>query len=295
MREIAEALGLSHQRIHQMVEAAGGEGVRGGRGKLLSRFARRGDCGEPQTYWTDRVFGARFDAETRAVLSLAQEEAYSRGHNYLGTEHALLGLLRTETLAAQVLASLGVTLGRASGELAERLGEAEGAAHSRGPLCLLPRLKRALDLAVKEAKAQRRPVASSEHLLLGIVRVKGLATEVLGGLGVDEKELFRRVGRASLQCSFCHRPGSDVAHLVAGPGVLICEACVEVASRIAGRRPAGDAAGFLLADQTSGTECSFCGKTAGQVEGLHASGDLAICSACLVFCREIQAEEASAA
>ncbi len=297
MREIAEALGLSHQRVHQIV--SGGEEMPTStrRRSLLNRLVRRSPrrC-EPGGPGTDHFLTDHFLVDAREAMSLAQEEARALGHPYLGTEHLLLGLLRGEHgLAARLLRALGADLERSRAALRGLLGSTAPAA--AGSLSATPRLKKVLDLARQEAKSLRSPHVRSEHLLLGLAREGGgLGARILADLGVDYEHVRGRVDRALLACSFCGRSGFDVAHLVAGPGVYICERCVEAASQLDGPddRQAGAALSAVSADQPTAA-CSFCGKKRAAVDRLIAArAAAAICGECLTLCRDIVEEQRQA-
>jgi hypothetical protein len=288
MREIAESLGLSHQRIHQIVDAEHVEASACDHRKLFGRLARRRD---------NRGLGAsdaldRLTADARQAFELAQDEARTLNHNYIGTEHILLGLLRVERgLGARVLASFDVGLDQIRTALEQRLGRpAEPSA--TGALRMTPRSKKALELALNEARAQRSLHVGSEHLLLAVARVRdGLAAGVLRELGVDEPTLRKRLEQAGCRCSFCDRERLDTQHLVAGPGVFICERCVADGTGLThGAAPdASPPALTVTADQTA--TCSFCGKRARQVKQLVAGPHALICNECLALCREILEEE----
>jgi Clp amino terminal domain, pathogenicity island component/ClpX C4-type zinc finger len=289
MREIAESLGLSHQRIHQIIDAGASETSDDVRRTLLGRLSRRG---------ASRGAGARealerLAADAREAFQLAQEEARALNHNYIGTEHILLGLLRVEHgLAARILASLGVHLEQTRAELEQRLVGRAAEPPPPAALRMTPRSKKALELALKEAKTQRSVHLRSEHLLLGIARVRdGLAAGVLREFGIGEEAVRRRLGRARCNCSFCGRGGVDVDHLVAGPGVFICDRCVHDATELDAREPAPTASTRLKAVADEAAVCGFCGKSADKVERLVAGPETLICDECLVLCREIHEEE----
>jgi hypothetical protein len=151
--------------------------------------------------WPERLS----DAARRAV-TLGAEEARAHGHPFLGTEHVLVGLLAQDGgIAARALAALEI------GEAAvrDRLREVLGA---RGPsgkesLCVMPRLKQALELARRQADALGRDCADTEHLLLGLVQVRGaLAGQILADLGAGPERV-----RAQLASML----GVDAADLVA--------------------------------------------------------------------------------
>ncbi len=137
----------------------------------------------------------RFTQRARRVLSLAQEEAERLQHNYIGTEHLLLGLMREEGgVAGRVLRELGLEQRRVE-ELVERLTRASTRTPS-AQLDLSPGTKRVLELAVDEARRMGHHYIGTEHLLLGLVRQsEGVAIEVLKRLGVSPEEVRRQTRR----------------------------------------------------------------------------------------------------
>jgi ATP-dependent Clp protease ATP-binding subunit ClpC len=137
----------------------------------------------------------RFTQRARRVLSLAQEEAERLQHNYIGTEHLLLGLMREDGgVAGRVLRDLGLDPRRVE-ELVERLTRAS-ARTSSVQLDLSPGTKKVLELAVDEARRMGHHYIGTEHLLLGLVRQsEGVAIEVLKRLGVSPEEVRRQTRR----------------------------------------------------------------------------------------------------
>jgi ATP-dependent Clp protease ATP-binding subunit ClpC len=127
----------------------------------------------------------RFTERARQVVVLAQEEARPLGHNYIGTEHVLLGPLREEEgIAARVLDSLGVTIEGARERIARIVGQGEEVA--AGQIPFTPRAKRVLELSLREALSLGHNWIGTEHLLLGLAREDdGVAMQVLGEFGVD--------------------------------------------------------------------------------------------------------------
>jgi len=126
-----------------------------------------------------------FTGRARKVLALAQEEARSLGHDYIGTEHLLLGLIdEGQGVAAKVLDNLGVEPAkvRSAVELIVGRGEHESA----GEICLTPRVKKVFELAVDEARRLGHDYIGTEHLLLGLIREgNGIAARVLERLGAS--------------------------------------------------------------------------------------------------------------
>jgi ATP-dependent Clp protease ATP-binding subunit ClpC len=127
----------------------------------------------------------KFSERARRVLSLAQEEAQRFNHNYIGTEHILLGLVReTDGVAARVLNSLGVELSKVRSAVEFIIGRGERP--SPGDIGLTPRAKKVIELAVDEARRLSHHYIGTEHLLIGIMREgEGVAAGVLESLGVS--------------------------------------------------------------------------------------------------------------
>ena len=126
----------------------------------------------------------KFSERARRVLSLAQEEAQRFNHNYIGTEHILLGLVReTEGVAARVLSSLSVDLTKVRSAVEFIIGRGEKPA--QGEIGLTPRAKKVVELAVDEARRMNHTYIGTEHLLIGLLREgEGVAAGVLESLGV---------------------------------------------------------------------------------------------------------------
>jgi len=150
----------------------------------------------------------RFTQRARRVLSLAQEEAERLQHNYIGTEHLLLGLIREEGgVAGRVLRELGLEQRRVE-ELVERMTRATVRSANQQPE-LSPGTKRVLELAVDEARRMGHHYIGTEHLLLGLVRLtEGVAIDILKRLGVSPEEV-RRQTRRVLQESPVQTPQSS--------------------------------------------------------------------------------------
>ena len=127
----------------------------------------------------------KFSERARRVLSLAQEEAQRFNHNYIGTEHILLGLVReTEGVAARVLSGLSVDLTKVRSAVEFIIGRGERPA--QGEIGLTPRAKKVVELAVDEARRMNHTYIGTEHLLIGLLREgEGVAAGVLESLGVN--------------------------------------------------------------------------------------------------------------
>ncbi len=127
----------------------------------------------------------KFTERARKVLSLAQEEAQHFQHNYIGTEHLLLGLVREgEGVAAKVLQNLGLDLPGVRDAVDNIIGRGDHIV--LGQIGLTPRAKKVVELAVDEARRMNHHYIGTEHLLLGLVREgEGIASGVLQSLGVE--------------------------------------------------------------------------------------------------------------
>jgi ATP-dependent Clp protease ATP-binding subunit ClpA len=127
----------------------------------------------------------RFNDRAKRVLALAQDEAIRLNHNYIGTEHVLLGLIREgEGVAARALESLGVELSKARKSVESIVGRGEDATELT-EITLSPRTKRVVEYAIDEARKLGHMHVGTEHLLLGLVREgEGIAAGVLQSLGV---------------------------------------------------------------------------------------------------------------
>jgi ATP-dependent Clp protease ATP-binding subunit ClpC len=135
----------------------------------------------------------RFTDTAIKVIKLAQEEARRLGHNFLGTEQILLGLIGEGSgVAAKVLHSLGVTLKEAREEIEKIIGRGSGFVAVEIPFT--PRSKRVLELSLEESRTLGRDYIGTEHLLLGLIRDgEGVAARVLLNLGVDSTEVRTKV------------------------------------------------------------------------------------------------------
>jgi Clp amino terminal domain, pathogenicity island component/ClpX C4-type zinc finger len=212
----------------------------------------------------------RFTDRARRVVVLAQEEARLLNHNYIGTEHLLLGLIHErDGVGARALASLGVSLAAARARVGEIIGT--GGQAPSGHIPFTPRAKKVLELSLREAMQLGHDHIGTEHVLLGIVREgEGVAAHVLVQLGADLSSVRQRVvellsgaageeptipaampsvGIAPATCAFCGTASPGCGTLFTGQtGVLICERCIASAStqqvRVRGR--SGGAFGTAL-------------------------------------------------
>jgi ATP-dependent Clp protease ATP-binding subunit ClpC len=142
----------------------------------------------------------RFNQRARRVLQIANEEAERLSHNYIGTEHLLLGLVKEENgIAGRVLREMGAKPDRVA-EMVERMTGTGRRSSSAGKLELTPRTKQVLEFAVEEARKLSHNYIGTEHLLLGLIRhADGVAIDVLRQLGLTPDRIRRETLRAIQQ------------------------------------------------------------------------------------------------
>jgi hypothetical protein len=172
LRECADSAGRSigAQTVEILTDALVPR--RGGRRVIRRRMVRR-------------PMFERFSEQGRSVIVLAQDEARGLAHDYLGTEHLLLGLLRLDTSgAARALAELGVDQARVRARVEELVGRGPGT--PSGAIPFTPRAKKVLELALRESLALRHDDIETEHLLLAILAEgEGVAARILSEQGLD--------------------------------------------------------------------------------------------------------------
>ncbi|HZA60521.1 MAG TPA: ATP-dependent Clp protease ATP-binding subunit [Actinomycetota bacterium] len=151
----------------------------------------------------------RFTDRARRVVVLAQEEARMLNHNYIGTEHILLGLIHEgEGVAAKALESLGISLEAVRQQVEEIIGQGQSA--PTGHIPFTPRAKKVLELSLREALQLGHNYIGTEHILLGLIREgEGVAAQVLQKLGAD----LNRVRQQVIQLLSGYTGGKE-----AGPG-----------------------------------------------------------------------------
>ncbi len=204
----------------------------------------------------------RFTDRARRVVVLAQEEARLLDHNYIGTEHILLGLIHEgDGVAARVLESLDISLADVRCQVEEVVGR--GIKTPAGHIPFTSQAKKVLELSLREALQLNHNYIGTEHILLGLIREgDGVAAQVLVKLGADLSRTRQRVvqvvsdhaagtaeaeaprpavmqarsrfgqtsaARSIPTCSFCGRDLWDIDHYVAGPGAYICDVCITTA------------------------------------------------------------------
>ena len=135
----------------------------------------------------------RFTDRARRVVVLAQEEARLLNHNYIGTEHILLGLIHEgEGVAAKALESLGISLEAVRSQVEEIIGQ--GGSSPSGHIPFTPRAKKVLELSLREALQLGHNYIGTEHILLGLIREgEGVAAQVLVKLGADLSRVRQQV------------------------------------------------------------------------------------------------------
>ena len=135
----------------------------------------------------------RFTDRARRVVVLAQDEARMLNHDYIGTEHLLLGLIgEGEGVAARALESLGISLDALRQQVEQVIGRGQQA--PSGHIPFTPRAKKVMELALREANDLGHSYIGTEHILLGLIREgDGVAAGVLTGLGADRPQVRQQV------------------------------------------------------------------------------------------------------
>src|SRR6056297_3344320 len=135
----------------------------------------------------------RFTDRARRVVVLAQEEARMLNHNYIGTEHILLGLIHEgEGVAAKALESMGISLEAVRNQVTEIIGRGQTA--PAGHIPFTPRAKKVLELSLREALQLGHNYIGTEHILLGLIREgEGVAAQVLQKLGAELQKVRQTV------------------------------------------------------------------------------------------------------
>jgi ATP-dependent Clp protease ATP-binding subunit ClpC len=166
----------------------------------------------------------RFTDEARRVVVLAQDEARMLNHNYIGTEHILLGLIHEgEGVAAKALYSLSIDLDAVRQQVEEIIGQ--GTPAPTGHIPFTPRAKKVLELSLREALQLGHNYIGTEHILLGLIREgEGVAAQVLQKLGAD----LNRVRQTVVQLLSGYAGGAEVS-VSAAVGEPVYERRTEVA------------------------------------------------------------------
>src|SRR6516165_6169953 len=137
----------------------------------------------------------RFSDRARHAVVRAQEEARLLNHDYIGTEHILLGLLAERgSAAARALDSLNVTLEAAREQVRETVGQGSQEQGQRGHIPFTPRAKKVLELSLRESLSLRSEIIGTEHLLLGLIAEgDGVGSQILERLGAPAETVRERV------------------------------------------------------------------------------------------------------
>lgn len=155
----------------------------------------RRDCAKPEVNPESirgRTVDERFRKRRRTVMELAAQEARRLNHEYIGTEHILLGLIKVGNgVAANALRNLGIDLDKVRHEIEKIVRHGPGGEQVMGPLPYTPWAKNVFDYSVEEARNLNHNYVGSEHMLLGLLREQeGVAVQVLLNLGL-KPELVR--------------------------------------------------------------------------------------------------------
>lgn len=202
----------------------------------------------------------RFTDRARRVVVLSQGEARILGHNYMGTEHILLGLIcEGEGVAAQALASLGISLEAAREKVETVIGR--GKHVPSGHLPFTPRAEKVFELSLREALRLNHSYISTEHLLLGLIReVEGVAAQILVDLGAD----LDRVRSAVLQVLY---PGSQTRSSSLRAALQAERAGLQKTAATTERR-------LAEIDEALSRLCPECDQT------MRLAGEALVCEAC---------------
>src|SRR5262245_34964467 len=162
-----------------------------------------------------------FDPSAAHAVGFADREAHALGHDRVGTEHLLLGLLTNDSDASRELTNAGVTLTASRKKVSEAVGKSSaGTTFAGGPLPRTARARRALGRAARFAHAAGSDIITSDHLLLGVLDVEGTAGQVLRGLGVDVDSL-----RDRLEAESASGANASPGRMVAGVSSTACPSC----------------------------------------------------------------------
>jgi predicted DNA-binding transcriptional regulator AlpA len=248
--EIAAMLGVTRQRVHQLIEESSDfpvpEAELAG-GRVWARSAVAAWLAtRPERVLGDREQRSaleRFSDAARKVVIRAQQEARRLGHTWVGTEHLLLGLWSEESSGiTAALATIGVDRQGTEADVRAEL-PSEGPV-PEGPAPMTPRAVAVLRAAAHRADTEDSPAVEPRHIALALTESGGVGGDVLASRsGRSGDELTQSLAAAieaedarppvsaapsptTMACSFCGKPASVVAKLIAGPGVYICNECV---------------------------------------------------------------------
>jgi len=135
----------------------------------------------------------RYTEKAKKAIMIAQEEAVNLNHDYIGTEHILIGLLKEEEgVASQVLKQLGVHVDKVEEEVERLVGKGEY--QQVGEVTFTPRAKKVLELASQEASQLKNSYIGTEHILLGLIKEgSGVAVRILTDLGINLDNVYSEI------------------------------------------------------------------------------------------------------
>ena len=190
----------------------------------------------------------RFTERARQVVVLAQDEALALGHDHIGTEHLLLGLLREEHgLGAQALNGLGITADAVREQAVAIVGRGESAV-AAGQIPFSPRGKHVLEASLREALVLGHNHIDTEHVLLGLVRRDdGTASIILRALGSDEKTVRDEVMRKLVGTTATAQPVATARPVTVRRRPWLAAEDVPASEALPGRRAAWLPSGSQLA------------------------------------------------
>ncbi len=216
----------------------------------------------------------RFTDRARRVVVLAQEEARLLDHNYIGTEHLLLGMIHEgDGVAAMALLSLGVSLAGSRAEVLALIGH--GDQPPQGNIPFTPRAKKVLELSLREALQLGHNYIGTEHILLGLLREgEGVASQILVKQGVGLE-----AARSAVLQLMSGMPLDDLGTRSFGDPQGSGGTFVGTVPRASGRPAPGHGPGLNL--PVGGRRCSFCLKEESHVGRIVRSRGVSICDECL--------------
>src|SRR5665811_173058 len=141
----------------------------------------------------------RYTEKAKKAIMIAQEEAINLNHDYIGTEHILIGLIKEEEgVASQVLRQLGVNIDKVVEELERLVGKGEY--QQVGEISFTPRAKKILELASQEASQLKNNYIDTEHILLGLIKEgSGVAVRILNDLGVNLDNVYSEIMKVLME------------------------------------------------------------------------------------------------
>src|SRR5665811_210045 len=146
----------------------------------------------------------RYTEKAKKAIMIAQEEAINLNHDYIGTEHILIGLIKEEEgVASQVLRQLGVNIDKVVEELERLVGKGEY--QQVGEISFTPRAKKILELASQEASQLKNNYIGTEHILLGLIKEgSGVAVRILADLGINLDNVYSEIMKVLMAVSYTH-------------------------------------------------------------------------------------------